>query len=109
MAFIPRRSHISTWGSPSISAWLIRDMRALTVHFGAVDVALAADADEMEVVELAELMAETADGLHDLAARAVDNVELAVRIVDHEQIGLLRVRPFHDRADRARVAVFQHE
>ena len=36
-------------------------------------------------------------------------MELAVRIVDHEQVGLRRVRPLHDRADRARIALLQHE
>ena len=36
-------------------------------------------------------------------------MELAVGVVDYEQIGLLRVRPFHDRADGAGIAVLEHE
>src|SRR5207302_3793011 len=69
-------------------------LHALALHFGAVDVALAVDADEVEIVELAELMADAADGAHEVSAGAIDHVELAVRVVDDEQIGLRRVRPF---------------
>ncbi len=36
-------------------------LHALALHFGAVDIALAVDADEVEVVELAELMADAAE------------------------------------------------
>src|SRR4051812_39327792 len=84
-------------------------LHALALHFGAVDVALAVDADEVEVVELAELMADAAVRADEASVGAIDDMELAVRVVDHQQIGLRRVRPFHDRADGAGEAVFQDE
>jgi hypothetical protein len=36
-------------------------LQALALHFGAVDIAFAVDADEMQVVELAKLMADPAE------------------------------------------------
>src|SRR5262249_16281811 len=92
----------------SQSAEIAEFLHALSLHLGGVDVALAVDADEVEIVELAELMADAADAVDDLAGRAIDDMELAVRVVDHQQIGLLRVRPLHDRADRAGVALLEH-
>ena len=61
-------------------------LHALALHLGGVDVALAVDADEVEVVELAELMADAPVGTHQLAVGAIDHVEFAVRVVDHEEI-----------------------
>src|SRR5262245_6831868 len=70
-------------------------LHARALHLGAVDVALAVDADEVEVVELAELMADAAVGAHEAAVGAVDDVELAIRVVDHQQISLRRIWPLH--------------
>src|SRR5437899_13100464 len=100
-----RRSRIKGSQSPEIAKLL----HALALHLGAVDIALAVDADEVKVVELAELMADAANAVDHLAAHAVDDVELAVRIVHDQEIGLRRVGPFDDRADRAGIAVLQHE
>src|SRR5437899_9273398 len=100
-----RRSRIKGSQSPEIAKLL----HALALHLGAVDIALAVDADEVEVVELAELVADAADAVHHLAAHAVDNVELAVRVVHDQEIGLRRIGPLDDRADRARLAVLEHE
>src|SRR5215475_6904138 len=83
-------------------------LHALALDFGAIDVALAVDADEMQVVEFAELMPDAAVGGEQLAVGAIDHVELAVGIVHHQQIGLRRVRPFDDRADRAGRALLEH-
>jgi hypothetical protein len=60
-------------------------LHALALHLGAVDVAVAIDADEVDVVELAELVADAAPGTDEFAVGAIDGVELAVRIVDDEQ------------------------
>src|SRR5258708_7087863 len=68
-------------------------LHALALDLGAVDVALAVDADEVKVVELAELMADASPRADEVAAGSVDHVELAVRVVNHEQVGLRRVRP----------------
>src|SRR5215510_14273195 len=82
---------------------------ALALHLGAVDVAFAVDADEVQIIELAELVADAADAVHDLAAHAIDHMKLAVRVIHDQEIGLRRVGPFDDRADRARIAVLEHE
>src|SRR5215475_13061950 len=82
---------------------------ALALHLGAVDVAFAVDAYEVQIVELAELVADAANAVHHLAAHAVDDVKLAIRVVDDQEIGLRRIRPFDDRADRAWIAVLQHK
>src|SRR5690348_7470637 len=84
-------------------------LHALALHLGAVDIAFAVDADEVQIVELAELVADAANAVHDLPAHTVDHVELAIRVINHQQIGLRRVGPFDDRADRARIAVLQHK
>src|SRR5258707_15347336 len=83
-------------------------LQALALHFGGVDVALAVDADDVEVVELAELMADATIGTEELAVGAIDDVELAVGIVDHDEVGLCGIRPLRDRADRAGCAVLEH-
>src|SRR5262245_46935163 len=82
---------------------------ALALHLGAVDVAFAVDADEVQIIELAELVADAADAVHDLAAHAIDHMKLAVRVIHDQEIGLRRVGPFDDRADRALIAVLEHE
>src|ERR1700730_7423566 len=73
-------------------------LHAFALHFGAVDIAFAIDADEVEIVEFAELMADAAVRRHQFSVRAIDHVELAVGVVDHQEIGLGRVRPLYDRA-----------
>src|SRR6516165_1220942 len=83
-------------------------LHALALHFGGVDVALAVDADEVEVVELAELMADAAERPHQPAVGAIDHVELAVGVVDHQEIGLRRIRPLYDRADGAGRTLLEH-
>src|ERR1700680_789852 len=49
-------------------------LHALALHFGAVDIALAVDADEVEVVELAKLMADAAVRRHQLPVCAIAHV-----------------------------------
>src|SRR5690242_13032133 len=104
-----RFAHAGYDSAPSQPADVLELLHALALHLGAVDVALRVDADEVQVVELAELVADAAPGADKLTGRAVDGVELAVRVIDHKQIALLRVRPHHDRADRAGIALLQYE
>ena len=46
--------------APSKPAEVAKFLHAFALHLGAVDIALAVDADEMEVVELAKLVADAA-------------------------------------------------
>src|SRR5262245_42679412 len=71
-------------GTESQPAEIAEFLYALALHLGAVDIALAVNADEVKVVELAELVADAANAVHDLAAHAVDHVELAVWVIDNE-------------------------
>src|SRR5215475_10116859 len=80
-------------GTESQPAEIAKLLHALALHLGAVDIALAVDADEVEVVELAELVADAPDAVHHLAADAVDHVELAVRVVHDQEISLRCIGP----------------
>ena len=57
--------------------------------------------DDVMGVELAGAMAHVAEGREQLAVRAIDQMEVRVRIVGGEEIGLLCVGPEHDRAGGA--------
>src|SRR5215475_15032342 len=91
-----RCSRATGYAPPSQPAEIAEFLHALALHLGAVDIALAVDADEVEVVELAELVADAAERPHQPPVGAVDHVELAVGIVDHQEIGLRRIRPLGD-------------
>src|SRR5687768_18476479 len=89
-------------------AHIAESLDALALHFSGVDVALAVDSEIVEVVELPGEVTDAAGLADDNAVAPAHHMELAVRIVRDDHVGLLCIGPEHDGTRRAWHALRQH-
>ncbi len=78
------------------SAHIDEFLYPFALGFGRIDVALAVDGDEMQIVELAGHIAHVAEGSDFDAIGTLNNVDLSVCVVGAEQEALLGIGPEND-------------